>query len=406
MNPKPTPLAPRAALLLGAALLSTPAFAQEVAPPPVVTTQSAPAPAPAPAPVTFAPAAPVVQTAPEPAPARPVARAPARPAAVRQRQRPAPVEAQAPAPPPEAAAPAPFVEEPAAQAAPPPEIVSEPAPPPVVETAATPAEPAARPIWPWLLVGALLIAGVAAALLFRRRSATADAYDDDRAEAPVAAPAAAAPKPRREPAPLAAPAMAAPPAAAAALDGEGRPTGAISTDAHASKADADDLAGVSDTRAPVSKRPWLELAMRPVRAGTSADEALVEIELIVGNSGDTSAEDVRISTFMFAGDATQGEMDAMLTGGTPSVPPQTIKPGEGTRVDATLAVHKAALHESFSPVVVADARYRLPDGSEGRTSASFRVGIDEGDHIDPIAFDRPEMYDNVAAELHGKPEHA
>ncbi len=53
--------------------------------------------------------------------------------------------------------------------------------------------------------------------------------------------------------------------------------------------------------------------MRPVRAGSSADDALVEIELTVGNSGSVAAHDVRISTFMFASEAaSQSEMDRLL----------------------------------------------------------------------------------------------
>ena len=47
-------------------------------------------------------------------------------------------------------------------------------------------------------------------------------------------------------------------------------------------------------------RPWLEFLMRPVRAGTSQDDAIVQFELTVGNTGDVAARDVRISTWMVA----------------------------------------------------------------------------------------------------------
>jgi hypothetical protein len=148
--------------------------------------------------------------------------------------------------------------------------------------------------------------------------------------------------------------------------------------------------------------------MRPVRAGTSSDEALVELELTVANSGDMTAKDVRISTFLLK-DGDAGDMERLLTEHESSVPPVTIAAGEGTRVDATLALRRDELQsqgDNFSPMVVADARYTMADGTEGRTSATFRVGLWDGDGIEPIEIGRPQMHDNVAAELHGTPEHA
>ena len=61
-----------------------------------------------------------------------------------------------------------------------------------------------------------------------------------------------------------------------------------------------------------------------------------------------------------------------------------------------------------SPVIVADARYRLPDGSEGRTSASFVVGMtpEEGGGLEPFSLARPEMHENVEARLANEPVHA
>ena len=424
-------LSPRAALFIGAALLSTPAWAQDtqVTPPPVVTTVPAPAPAPAPAPViTIAPASPVVQSVPEPA-----AEAPARAAPRAAARRPATsttttttrrvTRTTTPAP-----APAPVAEAPVAEA-PPPAPVTEAVPAPeavapietqttdIATTETTAPAQSPTPIWPWLLVGALIVAGAVAALLFRRRREDEDVYVEPYepvAVAPVVAREPVAervyrPKPEPE---VARPAVVA--AAAAPLMGDtieeepnldyAEPT----AEAELHAAEKEDLAGLT-AKAPVSQRPWLEFGMRPVRAGTSADEALVEIELTVGNAGDVPAKDVRISTFMLAdGDASDMENLLIERGDDATVPPVTIKPGEGTRVDATLAVRKDTLSEhEFSPVVVADARYTMADGTEGRTSATFRVGLwtDEA-KLEPILFDRPEMHREVAAELVGKPAHA
>jgi hypothetical protein len=154
--------------------------------------------------------------------------------------------------------------------------------------------------------------------------------------------------------------------------------------------------------------------MRPVRAGTNVDEALVEIELTVGNSGTVSAKDVRISTFLLSSDPNGSEMERLLV--NPPVDattdPVTIEPGEGKRIDATLALLKSDMGEnlpdSFRPIVVADARYTLADGSEGRTSASFEIGVtpEEGEGLDPIELSRASMHDNVGAALHGEPQRA
>jgi hypothetical protein len=431
-------LSPRAALFIGAALLSTPAFAQDgaqdVAPPPVVTT-TAPAPAPAPAQprVTFAPATPQVQTVPEApvaeTPARAEPRAAARPAATTRQTTRTTATRTAPAPQaaaPQAETPAPVAEAPLPPVAALPEPLPEVAPPTVeaqqtvtTETSAPAENPV--PVWPWLLLGALIVAGAVVAMLMRRRSAEDPVYEE--AYEPVSEPVAervaepvvqreAAPtfRPRHEPEVSRPAAVAAAPIIVGdtlAADSPAVDYGEPSADAELHDAEKDDLAGLTD-KAPVAARPWLEFGMRPVRAGTSADEALVEIELTVGNAGDQPAKDVRISTFMLAdGDTSHMEELLIERGGDATVPPVTINPGEGTRVDATLAVRKDTLEGEFAPVVVADARYTMADGSEGRTSATFRVGLWNGTaRLEPIAFDRPEMHRDIAAELVGKPAHA
>ena len=448
MTQKPNILRPRAALLIGAALVATPAFAQDttqsVAPPPIL---AAPQPAPAPVPqrvIQVAPAAPVVQSVPsveeqqrgsnaaaaaEQAPARRTASttttrqttrvtAPARPAA--------PVRTAAPAPVP-AAAPAPVAEAPVAQPAPPQQTAVT---PPAVEPAAAPVAEAPTQsttettrnnsiAWPWLAGGVLLVlAGLAAFLMMgrrRRNDETVTSYAEPAYTAPVAveppldeAVIVPAPEPRvRQPyvAPIAAAPIVAP-----VHEPEVAPLEV--TEAHEeieiARPDEGDLAGVADARAPVANRPWLEFGLRPVRAGTSDEEALVDIELTIGNSGDTAAKDVRISTFLLA-DENAGEMENLLTEHrSDNVPPVTIAPGDGTRVDAHLAVPKGELGRTFNPIVVAEARYTLPDGSEGHTQAVFKIGrpapSEEG--VGAIGATRPHMVENLEAELLGTPEHA
>lgn len=426
------------ALLPATLLFAAPAFAQDVpssttapppvqvTPPPVVPTVSEPA---APAPTTVAPTvalptvAPVDTTATEaPAPtATRTTRAVTRATHVARTA--APVAKRAPAAP----APAPVT---AAPAEPTPATVT---PAPVEATAPTPAAPAATtqtttttesaPVWPWLLAGLLVVLGAIGLFAMRRRRA---AIDEDYYDEPEVATT------RDEPAPIIAPVVAPRPIAAepafernpppeflttplvAAND---TPLPVASEDAELAEPEAAEVAELTAGDAPVADRPWLEFALRPIRAGISADEALVEFELTVGNSGSVKAKDVRISTFLFAGEpGSESEMERILIergeDHEESVRPVTIEPGEGTRVDATLALPKAQLIEttngSILPVVVADARYTLADGSEGRTAASFTIGVSEEGTpaMSPLSLSERGMHDEVEARLYGVPEHA
>ncbi len=444
---KKHPARPRTALLIGAALLATPALAQEaptqtVTPPPIaVTPQTAPAPAPR---VEMAPAAPIVQPAPPPGPRaeavteaapraeRSATRATQTRQTVRQTARAAaPVREAAPAPAAEPAAPAAPVAQstaPVAEAAAP--IAAAPAPEaaaplPATETTTTQTATSdgSSSSLPWLLGGLLLLlAGAAAFLLMRRRNDETDTVEEPVHERPIAprayeAPAAAAPvraapviEPRRQPelSPFMA-ATAAATVAPAAIPSAADDIAEAHVEAELAEPASEDLAGVTDAPAPVANRPWLEFGLRPVRAGTSEDEALVDVELTVGNSGDVPARNVRISTFMLA-DAEGSDMEGLLTGraADTAVPPVTIEPGDGTRVDAHLAVPKGEMGRVFNPVVVAEARYTLPDGREGRTSAMFKIGRPSAvsDGVGPIGATRPHMVDDVEAELVGTPRHA
>ena len=310
-----------AALIPATLLLAAPAFAQEVptAEPPAA--QTAP-------PVTVTPPT-VVPTISDAAPATPP---PAEPAVTTtatrtttttartrttQAARPAPrpVRAAARAPAPVAVAPAPTaptaatpVEAPAVTPAPAPETAAPAAPAPEAAAPApattTETVTEAAPIWPWVL-GLLIVLGAIGLFVMRRRRA------DEDTEAYYEEPYVAAPEVQPEPAPIRAePAFAPAEApqflrAAPLAEADEEPVYDVplpvaaeeSTVAHAEAAEVAELTAAD---APVADRPWLEFALRPVRAGISADEAVVEIELTVGNSGSVKAKDVRISTFLFA----------------------------------------------------------------------------------------------------------
>jgi Meckel syndrome type 1 protein len=242
-----------------------------------------------------------------------------------------------------------------------------PAPPPTALPAApapTPAQPAARrsirSILPWLVI-ALVVLGIAAFAFARRRRN--DEYYEETYDEPAVEPVAAA-------APVAAP-------VAAVAEGGLR-------------------------------RPWLDLALEPVRAGVEGDEAVVEFALKVDNRGGAPARDVRVSAFMLQAGATEAERALIAPDAAHVAPPVTIAAGESKQVETAVALPTGEVKgDAVLPVVVADARYTLPDGSEGHTSASFAVGVPDGEELAHFAVDNPSgLHDDVVARPLGEMEKA
>jgi hypothetical protein len=376
MKNHPTPLARAAALLLAAAALPlTPVIAQETDPPAEATsppdaTTSIPPPE-ATTPVqeettTVAPPTEAETAATPPARTRaPVRTTTRRTTTTRTTRAPATVIVPAPvgvAPvpvpadtlPPVATTPLP---PPVAQT-PPLEVLPEVPPAPVTTTVET--EDSRDSLLPWLLAGLLLVGALAFFALRRRRRT--DVYDDVR-EVYEPAPAAVAP-------------VAAAP-----------------------------IVTPVDSVTPAG-RPELDLAMRPVRAGVSGSDARVEFELTVGNNGPVAAEDVRISTWMLAAGSSEAESALIVPRDHADTPPVRIGAGEARTLQASVALPTAEVEgDAVLPVVVADARYRLPDGSEGRTSASFAVGVPDGEELAHFGIDNPSgLHEGVVARPLGEPE--
>ena len=380
-------------LLAAAALPFTPAFAQDattqppvvdVSPPPVTTpapeetvTPAQPTPTVTTPPPTIVAPPPTVSTtrtvttsrptiAPvdEAAPARRTTSATTRRSTTQARSR-------APAP----AASAPAAETVAAPdgaapvAAAPPETIPAPETLPV-ETPAEPASTAATGVpWPLLGLAAVLLAGLIAFFAFRRRRTRDEVYDDYREEAvyeqpvsPVAEPPLAMPLATTDAdvAAYAAPAAATAAAAAVAEEGE----------------------------------PHIEFEMRPRRAGVGEDDAKVEFALGVVNTGNAPARDVRVSAWMLgAGSPGRSEAESAL------IDHVDIDAGEDANVEATVRLPRSGLSEdAILPVVVTEARYRLPDGSEGRTTASYAVGVPDGEEMMHFDVENPSgLHDGVVA---------
>jgi hypothetical protein len=370
-------------LLAAAALPFAPALAQDTQPttPPPATEPAPPpaaqAPAPEPAPPAAQPVATIPDVTPAPAPAevratrttttaRTTTRAPAprtvvRTPTVRTAVRTAPDVATA--------APVAAATAPVAAPAPAPEVA--PTAPPVPIAAAPPSgvdtvapAPQSQPsraaaLWPWLLLGALVVAGLLVFALRRRRTAVSDeVYETE---------------PRRVVAPE--PEVVAVPAAVAADAGEAE----------------------------------IELGMQPVRAGVAGEDARVEFRLTVGNRGSAPAEDVRVSTWMLA--AGSSEMERALIeprADAADTPPVTIGAGESRTMEAAVALPRSEVQgDSLLPVVVADAAWRAPDGSERHTRMSYAVGVPDGDELAHFDVENPSgLHEGVVAQALGEPEHA
>ena len=334
----------------------------------------------------------------------------------------APVEAPAATPAPQAAAPEAAAPQPVAPVAET-QTVTTSTPATGTTSTRTSTEMMGLPLWAWIAGGVaalmIVLAGIIAAT--RRRPRYGEVYAEEYTPPVTAKPVAPAPvvpvaemdalpvakpEPRKEPEYL---------RRATVRSADSMETVVAAPDeVQVESVPSDEVAELTAGTAPVTERPWLEFAMRPVRAGTNIDEALVEIELTVGNAGSVAAKDVRISTFLLSADPTGTEMEKLLIDppADSTAEPVTIQPGEGKRIDATLALLKSQMGEellaSFRPIVVADARYTMPDGSEGRTSASFVIGVtpEEGAGLEPIELSRASMHENVGAELNGEPQHA
>jgi hypothetical protein len=414
------PLRPAKAALFAALAFSTaPVFAQTAAPAPAPVISAPPPTITAPPPAVTAPpvaATPAPRATPAPqarttpraarpaAPARTAARAPA-PRIAAPAPAPAATPAPAPTPAPVAEAPAPVVAE--TPAAPAPAVAPA---PPAQQPAAT------RSMLPFIIGAAALLILALGFLTLRRRRRTDDVYYDDTPAYEAThetvveqAPAAPYAEPALAGAPFAPePTFVRTPVAETAEDATDVVSAASIEEVEVVESDAADIEALAADSEPVAGRPWIEFLMRPVRAGTSRDNAIVEFELTVGNTGSVSARDVRISTWVVAaGEGTEMERSLIEPSAEATHNTVDIAAGDGARVEAKIAMSKDGLDAPVLPVVVADARYTLPDGSEGRTHASFAVGVPEedGSELQPFRVDGSSgLRENVEARLYGEPE--
>lgn len=237
--------------------------------------------------------------------------------------------------------------------APAPTIAPQPLPQsaPIAEPpAAIAPEPEPEGGFPWLYL--LLGAGVAGLgfLGWRRFAKAGEAPTESFAIA--AAPRARKPEPRPEPKPQRAPA----PAAVTAEPG------AIG----------------------IVMRPWLEIEFKPDRATATADGAGVQYEIVIRNTGNAPARNVRLAAQMFnAGPELDKEIAVFFaaTVDDRGAAPLTLLPRTEVRIQSQVGMPRAEMREIkvqgrslFIPTVAFNLLYNWGRDKTGQTCSSHIVG--------------------------------
>nr|WP_295665915.1 hypothetical protein [Sphingomonas sp.] len=240
---------------------------------------------------------------------------------------------------------------------------------PVAEqTSATSAGP-----WVWLGFGGIVLAGILFALFrFRMRS-----RDDVAEQAQMIEIASADPVPTPTAEPVSRPEPAAMPATPAS-------------------------------------RAQIEIAMRPIRAGTNLTSGAVDYEITLRNIGDVLATDIRVDIRLMNASVDQDAMLGALfaqdivkplvarfdlaIGQTISLGGMAMIPHDGI---VPLAING---RNFFVPVFSVNIFYRWGDSGHGQTAAAWVIGIerDTGAKMAPFRLDAgPRMYDAVGQRAQG-----
>jgi hypothetical protein len=218
----------------------------------------------------------------------------------------------------------------------------------------------------WLLVALAGLGALAAlaafAALRRSRAARFEESEEETAQ-PVQA-AAPAPVPARPAVPAAAP--------------RATPQPAPQMAPVAAKASNNGVVGIQI-------RPWLNLEFRPAQAAATLTEAVVQYELVITNTGNAAARNVRVEAKMFNAGADQDkEISEFFARPAPQQGRSrilAIPPRSGARMRSSVAMPKENVREItvegrrlFIPMVAINVVYEWGEGRSGQTSMSYLVG--------------------------------
>ncbi|WP_425230393.1 hypothetical protein [Sphingomonas sp.] len=155
----------------------------------------------------------------------------------------------------------------------------------------------------------------------------------------------------------------------------------------------------------------LTVTLNPTRAGLNLLTATVEADVIVANTGDTAAVDIRAGVDLDSAGAGGSNKQApvgVFPPARPVVPPFALAPGEERRFRAVAALPhdairplSAAGRPMFVPLITVQLGWTDAAGAQGAAQA-WAIGIERpgSAKLAPFWLDvAPRSYDNVAARL-------
>jgi MYXO-CTERM domain-containing protein len=162
-------------------------------------------------------------------------------------------------------------------------------------------------------------------------------------------------------------------------------------------------------------RPWLELELKAERAASTSDEASVDFEMVIRNTGKSPARNIRINARMFnAGREQDKEIGAFFKtkgeGRKTHVIPE-LPAGERGLIQGSVTMPRdemKALQVNnqllFIPVVGVNLVYDWGSGRTGQTSKSYVIGRELGEESDKMGAFRldlgPRVYRTVGQRQH------
>lgn len=162
-----------------------------------------------------------------------------------------------------------------------------------------------------------------------------------------------------------------------------------------------------------AERAWIELELRPRRAGLNMLTATADVDVLVRNRGSADAINVRLEARLTSARADQdAELGQIFadTRGRAAASPFTLAPGGERVVRAVVTLPREAINvltaaqrPMFVPVVTLNARYALGSAGEGQTAQAFALGIERAGaaKLAPFWLDAPSrMFEAVAARPH------
>ncbi len=167
----------------------------------------------------------------------------------------------------------------------------------------------------------------------------------------------------------------------------------------------------------IESRARIELALRPIRAGTNLTSAAVEYEIDVRNTGEAAARGIRLDIRLLSASADQDAiLDALFAAPVdkPPVAPFDLEPGANVSLGGMAMLPNDAISvltvqdkAFYVPVMAINALYHWAPGEahggSGQTATAFVIGIDRGPEakMAPFRVDTgPRMHEGVGQRPH------